>query len=345
MKLVVDDKIPFIKGEAEKLGDVVYLSGHKISAADVRDADVLITRTRTRCNAALLADSNVSFVATATIGFDHIDVPFMEQAGIAWTNCPGCNATSVAQYVESSLLLLAQDGILNLKDCTVGVIGVGNVGRRVAERIKAMGCNVLLNDPPRAEKEDDFAQCHTEISELLEQCDVITIHTPLTTTGNHPTFHLVNDSFFQRLRKLPILLNAGRGEVVCTQALLQAIDNKLIRAAVIDTWENEPNINLELLSKVYIGTPHIAGYSADGKANGTRMSLEAIAKHFGTTVDFNVCAPQLPADFNYYAEGGDPSDPRLRLYNPHRDSEALKCNPENFEALRGDYPLRREHFN
>ena len=345
MKLVVDDKIPFIKGEAEKLGDVVYLPGHKISAADVRDADVLITRTRTRCNAALLADSNVSFVATATIGFDHIDVPFMEQAGIAWTNCPGCNATSVAQYVESSLLLLAQDGLLNLKDCIVGVIGVGNVGSRVAERIADLGCRILLNDPPRAEKDADFATIHSDLDVLMKECDVITIHTPLTTSGDHPTLHLVNESFFQQLSRQPILLNAGRGEVVNTQALLQAINNGQVRAAIIDTWENEPNIDLELLRKVYIGTPHIAGYSADGKANGTRMSLEAIAKHFGTTVDFNVCAPQLPADFNYHAEGGEPSDPRLRLYNPHRDSEALKRNPEKFEALRGDYPLRREHFN
>lgn len=146
MKLVIDDKIPFIKGEAEKLGNAIYLPGNKISAADVRDADVLITRTRTRCDAQLLKEATVKFIATATIGFDHIDTAFMEQAGIAWTNCPGCNATSVAQYVECSLLVLAQDGLINLNDCTVGIIGVGNVGRRVAQRIEAMGCRVLLKD-------------------------------------------------------------------------------------------------------------------------------------------------------------------------------------------------------
>ncbi len=344
MKLIVDDKIPFIKGEAEKLGEVVYLPGSKISAADVKDADVVITRTRTHCNAALLTDSNVSFVATATIGFDHIDTAFMEQAGIAWTNCPGCNATSVAQYVESSLLVLAQDGLIDLNDCTVGIIGVGNVGKRVAERIEAMGCRVLLNDPPRAEKEADFAVHHSELATLLRECDVITIHTPLVTTGNHPTLHLADERFFLQLRKKPVLINAGRGEVVCTQALLDAIDNTRIRAAIIDTWENEPHINLELLSKVYIGTPHIAGYSADGKANGTRMSLEAIAGHFGRNAHFDVRPPMLPADFCYNPEGGIPADLRLRLYDPRRDSEALKQNPENFEALRGNYPLRRESF-
>ena len=345
MKLVIDDKIPFIKGEAEKLGNAIYLPGNKISAADVRDADVLITRTRTRCDAQLLKEATVKFVATATIGFDHIDTAFMEQAGIAWTNCPGCNATSVAQYVDSSLLVLAHDGLINLNDCTVGIIGVGNVGRRVAQRIEAIGCRVLLNDPPRAEKETDFAVHHSELSTLLNECDVITIHTPLVTTGNHPTLHLADERFFAQLRKRPVLINAGRGEVVCTEALLSAIDKAQVRAAIIDTWENEPHINLELLSKVYIGTPHIAGYSADGKANGTRMSLEAIVRHFGRATKFNVRPPMLPADFCYYPEGGIPADPRLKLYDPRRDSEALKQAPENFEALRGNYPLRRETFD
>ena len=345
MKLVIDDKIPFIKGEAEKLGNAIYLPGNKISAADVRDADVLITRTRTRCDAQLLKEAAVKFVATATIGFDHIDTAFMEQAGIAWTNCPGCNATSVAQYVESSLLVLAQDGLINLNDCTVGIIGVGNVGRRVTERIEVMGCRVLLNDPPRAEKEADFAVRHSELSTLLNECDIITIHTPLVTTGNHPTLHLADERFFALLHKRPVLINAGRGEVVCTEALLNAIDKAQVRAAIIDTWENEPHINLELLSKVYIGTPHIAGYSADGKANGTRMSLEAIAHHFGCAANVDVRPPLLPADFCYYPEGGIPADSRLRLYDPRRDSEALKQTPEKFEALRGNYPLRRETFD
>lgn len=342
MKIIVDDKIPFIQGQVEKLGTAVYLPGAAISAADVKDADVVVTRTRTRCNAELLEDSSVKFVATATIGFDHIDVPFMERSGIAWTNCPGCNATSVAQYVESSLLLLEAENIINLKHCTVGVVGVGNVGRRVAERIEALGCRVLLNDPPRAKAEADFAQQHVSMDELQSACDVITFHTPLVEGGEHPTFHLASQSFFAKLQKRPVIINAGRGEVVDTQALLQALANGKVSEAIIDTWEGEPNIHRELLEKVFIGTPHIAGYSADGKANGTRMSLEAIAKHFGLDAHFEVCPPALPKDFCYYPEGGTPTDERLRLYDPRRDSNALKANPEDFEYLRGHYPLRRE---
>lgn len=342
MKLIIDDKIPFIRGEAEKLGETVYLPGAKITAEDVREADVLITRTRTLCNKALLEGSKVQFIATATIGFDHLDVDYLREAGIAWTNCPGCNATSVAQYVETSLLLLAKEGKIDLSDCTVGVVGVGNVGRRVVERLERMGCRVLLNDPPRAEREADFAPCAVSLSELQRQCDVITIHTPLITDGAHPTLHLVNADFLKGLKRSPIVINAGRGEVVDGVALSQALDEGWVSAAIIDTWENEPSINRELLRKVFIGTPHIAGYSADGKVNGTRMALQAVARHFNKEVAFEVSAPALPEGYSYYPEMEVAPDSPLRLYNPLRDSEALKAHPEDFEKLRGDYPLRRE---
>lgn len=342
MKLVVDDKIPFIQGQAEKIGDTVYIPGAKISAADVKDADILITRTRTQCNASLLEGSGVKFVATATIGFDHIDVDFMKETGIAWTNCPGCNATSVAQYVECVLLLLVQKGSINLSQCTVGVVGVGNVGRRVAERLVSMGCKVKLNDPPRAETEAEFAAIHSELEELAETCDVISFHTPLIEGGKHPTFHLANKTFFQQLKRRPVIINAGRGEVVDTQALLEAMSEERVGEVVIDTWENEPHINRTLLEKAFIGTPHIAGYSADGKANGTRMSLEAIARHFGLNLTFDVRPPELPLNFSYNPDEAMPQDERLRLYDPRHDSNALKKSPESFEHLRGNYPLRRE---
>ena len=342
MKLIIDDKIPFIRGEAEKLGDVHYISGAKIGPEDVRDADVLITRTRTLCNKALLEGSQVKFIATATIGYDHLDIDYLREAGISWTNCPGCNATSVAQYVEASLLLLAEDGKINLADCTVGVVGVGNVGSRVVERLERMGCRVLLNDPPRAEREASFALHAVSLQQLQEQCDVITIHTPLITDGAHPTLHLINANFLQGLKRCPVLVNAGRGEVVDGKALSLALDEKRVRAAVIDTWENEPHIDRNLLRKVFLGTPHIAGYSADGKANGTRMSLEAVARYFNMEVTFDVSAPALPENFYYYPEKAVSPDSPLRLYDPRRDSDALKANPENFERLRGDYPLRRE---
>ena len=342
MKLIIDDKIPFIQGQAEKLGEVRYIPGAKITPEDVRDADVLITRTRTSCNKALLEGSKVQFIATATIGYDHLDVDYLREAGIAWTNCPGCNATSVAQYVETSLLLLAEEGKINLSDCTVGVIGVGNVGRRVVERLEHMGCRVLLNDPPRAEREADFAQRAVSLEELQRECKVITIHTPLVTGGAHPTLHLVNADFLKGLKRTPVLINAGRGEVVDGEALSRALDEGWVSDAVIDTWENEPTINRELLQKVFLGTPHIAGYSADGKANGTRMALEAVARHFNKNVTFEVSAPALPEGYSYYPEKAIAPNSPLRLYDPRRDSEALKANPELFEQLRGDYPLRRE---
>ena len=248
----------------------------------------------------------------------------------------------MALYVESSLLLLAEEGKINLSDCTVGVVGVGNVGRRVVERLERMGCRVLLNDPPRAEKEADFAKHAASLSQLQHECNVITIHTPLITDGEHPTLHLVNADFLQNLKRHPILINAGRGEVVDGVALSQALDEGWVSDAILDTWENEPNVNRELLRKVYLGTPHIAGYSADGKANGTHMSLEAVARHFNKNVTFEVSAPALPEDFSYYPEMEVAPDSPLRLYNPLRDSEALKAHPEDFEKLRGDYPLRRE---
>ena len=342
MLIIIDDKIPFIRGEAEKLGEVRYIPGAKITPEDVREADVLITRTRTLCNKALLEGSKVQFIATATIGYDHLDVDYLREAGIAWTNCPGCNATSVAQYVESSLLLLAEEGKIDLSDCTVGVVGVGNVGRRVVERLERMGCRVLLNDPPRAEREADFAPSAVSLAALQRQCDVITIHTPLVTDGVHPTLHLVNADFLKGLKRRPILINAGRGEVVDGAALSLALDEGFVSAAVIDTWENEPAINRELLRKVYLGTPHIAGYSADGKANGTRMSLEAVARHFNKEVTFEVSAPALPEGYAYYPDKAVAPDSPLRFYDPRRDSDALKANPELFEQLRGDYPLRRE---
>ena len=231
---------------------------------------------------------------------------------------------------------------MNLKNCTVGVVGVGNVGRRVVERLERMGCRVLLNDPPRAEQEAEFAQRAASLEQLQQECDVITIHTPLITTGAHPTLHLVNNDFLNNLKRQPVLINAGRGEVVDNAALSAALDDRRVRAAVIDTWENEPCIDRDLLQKVFLGTPHIAGYSADGKANGTRMSLEAVARYFNKDITFEVSAPTLPAGYAYYPEKVVAPGSPLRLYDPRRDSDALKAHPEDFEKLRGDYPLRRE---
>ena len=342
MRIIIDDKIPFIREAAAQLGEAVYLSGSAISAEDVREADALIVRTRTRCDEALLGGSRVQMVATATIGYDHIDTAYMQRVGIAWINCPGCNADSVAQYVQSALALLEEAGYIRLDDVTVGIVGVGHVGSSVERMIKRMGCRILRYDPPRQERGDEG---FVGLEEIQKHCDVITLHTPLTRQGAHATYHMVDSAFFDALQRRPVLINAARGEVVDEVALKAALKAGKIRAAVIDTWENEPRIDRELLSQVFLGTPHIAGYSADGKANGTRMALQAVARHFGAQFTAPVVPPALPQDYAYYPERYCPHHPYaelLRHYDPRRDSDALKENPEDFERLRGDYPLRRE---
>ncbi len=341
MKIIIDDKIPYIRGEAERLGEAVYLPGGAITARDVKDADALIVRTRTKCNAALLEGSSVKFIATATIGYDHLDTAYLAKAGIAWTNCPGCNADSVAQYVESALLLLAGAGCITLNGATtIGVVGVGYVGSKVAAMAERLGLRVLLNDPPRAEREG--CKNFVGLDVIEREADVITFHTPLTTGGAHPTHHLADAEFFARLRRTPVIVNGSRGEVVSTEALLDAKRKMLVGEMIVDTWENEPHISRELLERAFIATPHIAGYSADGKANATRMALEAVAAFMGKAVDFQIVPPALPDGFNYFTAYDCPRTSPLRLYNPLRDTLALRLHPENFEGLRGDYPLRRE---
>ena len=330
MKIIIDDKIPYIADALRNTGaDTIFMRGADISAADVRDADALIVRTRTRCDRSLLEGSKVQFIATATIGYDHLDTSYLESAGIAWTNCPGCNASSVAQYVRSVLLLLSADYGLNLSGATLGVVGCGHVGSLVKQVGVELGMRVLVCDPLVAEP--DFVS----MSEITQQADVITFHVPLTHEGNYATWHMANETFFASLARRPFIINSSRGGVVDEQALHKALDSGVIRQAVIDTWENEPRIDLTLLNKVYIGTPHIAGYSADGKANATNMSVSALCRHFGIAEPSPVAPPALPSDFVYT---GNP----LELYNPLEDSLRLKQNPSAFEQLRGDYPLRRE---
>ncbi len=337
IKVIVDDKIPYIKGELEKLADeVVYAAGKDISAAMVKDADALIIRTRTHVNRQLLEGSKVRFVATATIGFDHIDTEYCRQAGIVWRNAPGCNATSVWQYVHSSLVLLHQQCGLPLKGSRLGVVGVGHVGSEVADAEESMGMEVLRCDPPRADKgEEGFVP----LEELCEQCDVISFHTPLTHDGPYPTWHLADERFFQSLKRPVYLINTSRGEVVDNSALLRALQEGHVKEAVIDVWEGEPNINRQLLERAFIGTPHIAGYSADGKANATRMALDAFCEFFHLKGDY-VITPPAPAQATLEANTNE--ELQLMGYNPMEDSQRLKAAPETFEYQREHYPLRRE---
>lgn len=338
MKIVVDNKIPFIREAIEKIADeAVYAPGKEFTPEMVKDADALIIRTRTLCNRELLQGSRVQFIATATIGYDHIDTEYCRKAGITWKNAPGCNSASVAQYLQSTLLLMQQKKGVKLSELTMGIVGVGNVGSKVADVAREFGMRVLLNDLPREDEEGSAG--FSSLQTLAEECDVLTFHVPLYKEGKYKTFHLADAAFFRSLLQRPLIINTSRGEVIETDALLEALEEGEISDAVIDVWENEPDISLSLLNKVFIGTPHIAGYSADGKANATRMSLDSLCRHFGVQADYRILPPEPE---NPVIHAATEAEAYLRMYDPRKDCQALRANPELFEKLRGDYPLRRE---
>lgn len=347
IKIVADDKIPFLKGALDGVAEMVYLPGGKISFRDVRDADALITRTRTCCDASLLEGSSVRFIATATIGFDHIDTAYCKRRGISWTNAPGCNAASVQQYILSVLLNLSgQDGF-ELEGRTLGIIGVGHVGSKVEWTARALGMRVLLNDPPRerAEGKRNFVK----LDRILRESDIITLHVPLNLEGKDGTFHLAGHGFFERLGRKAWFINSSRGEVVDTAALKEALREQQLAGAVLDVWEREPGIDLGLLDLARIGTTHIAGYSADGKASGTSMSVRAVSRYFNLGFDNwypdMVPAPDHP-EILLDATGLSRQEILLkvvnRTYDVMDDDRRLRTSPEHFEELRGSYPLRRE---
>ena len=338
MKIVIDNKIPYIRDAVSQLtADAIYAEGQDFTPEMVKEADVLIVRTRTRCDKMLLEGSRVKLIATATIGFDHIDTAYCREAGIRWVNAPGCNAASVAQYIESVLTLLKMARLEDLSRYTLGIVGVGNVGKKVAALATQLGMKVLLNDPPRAQQEggDGFVS----LQKIAEESDIISFHTPLNRGGEFNTFHLADESFFRLLKRRPIIINTGRGEVIKTEILKAAMDRQLVSEVILDVWENEPNIDLELLGRVAIGTPHIAGYSADGKANATTMALNAVCTHFAINTHFDI---QPPAPTHPVLHVADYNEAILRIYDPRNDCDALRQAPEKFEWLRGHYPLRRE---
>lgn len=348
LKIVADDKIPFLKGVMEPYVDMVYLPGSKISATDVADADAIFTRTRTHCNEALLSGSSVRLIVTATIGYDHIDTAYCEANDIRWVNAPGCNSSSVQQYITASLLVLAKEKKMNLPDMTLGVIGVGNVGSKVAKAGAALGMCVLLNDPPRAEKEKDAT--FIPLDELLKQSDIVTCHTPLTKEDPYPTRHLSSAGFFDRMKHGAVYINSSRGAVTDSLALKQAIRSKL-SAFILDVWEGEPNLDLELLEKALIGTPHIAGYSSDGKANGTAVCVREFCRFFGMNVLLDwypdtVPPPPMPTTISIDCKGKTAQqvfyEAVTYTYPVWEDSLRLKRMPADFERQRGDYWIRRE---
>ena len=347
MKIIIDDKIPYMKGALEPFADVIYLPGKKTTPEVVKDADAIITRTRTICNEKLLAGSSVKFIASATIGYDHIDTGYCDKEGIIWTNAPGCNSKSVEQYVASALMVLAEQKGFSLADKTIGVVGVGNVGAKVAHIAGIFGMKVLLNDPPRARAEGVGA--FVELNEILEKADIITLHVPLNPDGVDKTFHLADEAFFAKAKKRPVLINSCRGEVVVKESLKAAIRAGRISGSVIDCWEKEPDIDAVLLELVDLGTPHIAGYSKDGKAKGTSMSVQALSRFFGLGIDDWECKNvELPLSTLIEINGSGKTEQQilseaiLATYDIRNDDQALRNAVESFEKLRGDYPVRRE---
>lgn len=349
MKIVIDDKIPYIRGAFEPLAEVVYLPGKQTTAELVKNADAIITRTRTKCNRELLEGSKIKFIATATIGFDHIDIEYCKDAGISWTNAPGCNAESVNQYISSALFSYSMRKRFDLKDKTIGIVGVGQVGSRVAKTCKILGMKVLLNDPPREriEGSDKFVSLKT----IQKEADIITFHVPLNMEGEDATIHIVNEKILQNLDKKPLIINSCRGEAVDSEAVFNAIEAGDISGFISDCWEGEPDLDLDLLNSADYGTPHIAGYSKDGKANGTKMSVQAISKFFNLGIDewqpINVDLPkktEIVIDGKQRREYSILAEAILSTYDIENDDDALRESPHLFEKIREDYPVRRE-FN
>lgn len=349
MKILADAHIPYLKGAIEHFGEVEYLPGNQFTKETVKDKDVLIVRTVTHFGEEILAGSSVKLICSATIGYDHIDTHYCDTHGIAWRTAPGCNAGSVEQYVTASLLLLAEKKGFDLKEKTIGIVGVGNVGSKVEAACKKMGMHVLLNDPPREEREGNVNGMFTDLETLKHEADIVTLHTPLTKTGKYKTWHLADERFFNELKKAPILINSCRGSVTDTRAWKKAMKEGLVSGSVIDCWENEPDIDRELLEMADIATPHVAGYSADGKWTATKMTLENLCDFFHLDIDPVKLMPPIPAPADPVIDVKD-IDPKrqiahavLHTYNPLKETEALKKSPEKFSYFRSHYPLRREY--
>jgi erythronate-4-phosphate dehydrogenase len=346
-RLIADDKIPFLKGVLEPYADIIYLPGNLISRESAMNADALLIRTRTKCNAALLEGTAVKFIATATIGYDHIDVEYCRSKQIKWVNVPGCNSASVQQYITAALVTLAFNNEYNLSEKTLGIVGVGNVGSKVQKAGAILGMKVKLNDPPRARTEGK--SCFVSLDEILETSDIITIHVPLNITGPDKTLHLFDPELFGKMKDDSWLINTSRGEVVETDALKNALSSGRLSGAVLDVWENEPEIDLELLSQAYISTAHIAGYSIDGKAKGTSQVLQALSLFFGLPLlDFYPTMLPEPSVPEIVIEGAGKSsfqivhEAVLHTYPIMKDHILLQRSPSTFEQQRGQYPVRRE---
>ena len=342
IRIIIDQAIPFIQGVLEPYADVKYMEGRAISHEDAMNADALIIRTRTKCDAALLEGTPVKFIATATIGMDHIDLKYCNNKGIIVRNSAGCNAGGVMNYVFSALYGVAARKAIRLEGDKLGIVGVGNVGRRVDSVAGSLGFKVLKNDPPRMAEEGTEGFCPLDY--LLSNANIVTMHVPL----NETTRGMANDEFFAKMRPGAIFINASRGEVVDEAALKRAIPK--LGPVIIDTWNNEPNIDREFLNMVDIATPHIAGYSYQGKQNGTMMAVRALARFFGIEPLFDffpkteiIDLESIRLDLKGKSQGEIASVLQYN-YPIFTDDFMFRMAPENFESLRSNYQYRREFY-
>lgn len=354
MKIVVDENMPFGREAFETLGEVVTAAGREISNEMLRDAEMLFVRSITKVNAALLDETAVRFVGTATIGEDHLDKTYLAARGIPFASAPGCNANSVSEYIVAALFELAVKHDLDLAQCRLGIVGVGNVGSRVLQKATVLGMETVLNDPPRAALEGD--EIFQPLS-AIHDCDIVTFHVPLEKNGPHPTHHLVDKAFLSTMKPGAILINTSRGPVVDNQALKVAIGDGHLRDAVLDVWEGEPQIDMELLAAITIGTPHIAGYSFDGKVNGTRQVYEAACAFLNVPPTWEAAASLPPPEHPNLTAQGAGFDAVSRLvkvvYDIMGDDRALRgtvpfqeqARGDAFDRLRKHYPRRREFQN
>ena len=359
MKIIADQNIPFVQECFSSIGQVTLVGGRQITPKLVKDADVLLVRSITKVNESLLAGSSVKFVATATIGFEHIDRDYLAVNNIGFASAPGSNANSVAEYIIAALLALGKKKKFQLAEKSIGIVGVGNVGSRVEAKCRALGMEVVLNDPPLQRQTDDAK--YRPLEEVFA-CDFVTMHTPLTKEGPDKTFHLAGETFFDSMKNGVVFLNTSRGKVQDEAALKKAMQSGKLSAVVLDVWETEPNVDPWLLKHVDISTPHIAGYSFDGKVVGMIMIYEALCQHFGLdakhTAGGFLPAPEVPQihitdEQLKHAEEHIIHDTVQQVYVVNREDFNMReilLQPENergpwFDSLRKDYPIRREFQN
>lgn len=353
MRILADENIPLVDAFFAEFGDIHRMPGRRINRAALEQADVLLVRSVTRVDRELLEGSQVRFVGTCTIGTDHLDLDYFAEAGIAWASAPGCNARGVVDYVLGSLLALAEGEGVDLSSRCYGVVGAGEVGGRLVDVLRGLGWEVKVCDPPRQTRE---ACGFVSLDEIIETCDVISLHTPLILGGAHATFHLLDQARLERLRAGSWLINASRGAVVDNTALRNQLAQRQDIQAVLDVWEDEPQVNVELAELCWIATPHIAGYSLDGKLRGTAQIYQAFCASKGLVPRLELAAlmPSAPLRGLSFADTAS-ADELLAtvcraVYDPRRDDAAFRRTlggddeqrRMGFDQLRKDYPPRRE---